>query len=125
MGAKVRLAAPFTMLPLDTNSLGVESFTSLDEALSGTDVIMALRIQTERIKEEMFPSVYEYVSTFSINRSKLELANRDAILLHPGPVNWGVELSPDLVDHSANMILKQVRNGVAIRMAALYLCTGG
>ena len=124
MGAKVRLAAPLTMLPVDTNNLGVESFTSLEAALPGTDVVMALRIQTERIKEEMVPSVHEYISTFGIGKARLGLANEGALLMHPGPVNWGVELSPELVDYPFNMVLRQVRNGVAIRMAALYLCIG-
>jgi aspartate carbamoyltransferase catalytic subunit len=96
----------------------------LREAIDGADVVMALRIQNERLAGTYFPSVREYSSTFGIDREKLKFANEDAIVMHPGPVNRGVELSHDLTDHRPSVILDQVRNGVAIRMAVLYLFSG-
>ncbi len=124
MGAEVRLAAPPTMLPADVESLGVKAFTSLREAIDGADVVMALRIQMERLAGAPFPSVREYSATFGVDRAKLRYAKDDAIVMHPGPVNRGVELSHDLADHRPSVILDQVRNGVAIRMAVLYLLAG-
>jgi len=124
MGAEVRLAAPPTMLPAGVESLGVKAFTSLREAIDGADVVMALRIQMERLAGALFPSVREYSATFGVDRAKLRYAKDDAIVMHPGPVNRGVELSPDLADHRPSVILDQVRNGVAIRMAVLYLLAG-
>jgi aspartate carbamoyltransferase catalytic subunit len=99
MGAEVRLAAPPTMLPADVESLGVKGFTSLREAIDGADVVMALRIQFERLAGALFPSVREYSATFGVDRAKLRYAKDDAIVMHPGPVNLGVELSHDLADH--------------------------
>lgn len=124
MGAEVRLAAPPTMLPVNVESLGVKGFTSLREAIDGADVVMALRIQFERLAGALFPSVREYSATFGVDREKLRYAKDDAIVMHPGPVNRGVELSHDLADHRPSVILDQVRNGVAIRMAVLYLLAG-
>ena len=124
MGAEVRLAAPPTMLPADVESLGVKGFTSLREAIDGADVVMALRIQFERLAGALFPSVREYSATFGVDRAKLRYAKDDAIVMHPGPVNRGVELSHDLADGRPSVILDQVRNGVAIRMAVLYLLAG-
>jgi len=124
MGAEVRVAAPPTMLPVDVESLGVKGFTSLREAIDGADVVMALRIQFERLAGALFPSVREYSATFGVDRAKLRYAKDDAIVMHPGPVNRGVELSHDLADHRPSVILDQVRNGVAIRMAVLYLLAG-
>ncbi|MCH2173658.1 aspartate carbamoyltransferase catalytic subunit [Myxococcota bacterium] len=124
MGAEVRVAAPPTMIPPFIESFGVKAFTSLREALDGADVVMALRIQNERLTGSFLPSVREYSNTFGIDRAKLNFAKEDAIVMHPGPVNRGVELSHDLTDHRPSVILDQVRNGVAIRMAVLYLITG-
>jgi aspartate carbamoyltransferase catalytic subunit len=124
LGAEVRVAAPPTMLPAAVETLGVKAFTSLREALDGADVVMALRIQTERLAGSYFPSVREYSATFGLDRAKLRYAKDGAIVMHPGPVNRGVELSPDLADHRPSVILDQVRNGVAIRMAVLYLFAG-
>jgi aspartate carbamoyltransferase catalytic subunit len=124
MGAEVRIAAPPTMLPAAAETLGVKAFTSLRDALEGADVVMALRIQTERLAGSYFPSVREYAATFGLDRAKLHYAKDDAIVMHPGPVNRGVELAQELVDHRPSVILDQVRNGVAIRMAVLYLITG-
>jgi aspartate carbamoyltransferase catalytic subunit len=124
LGAEVRVAAPPTMIPHGIETLGVKAYTSLREALDGADVVMALRIQTERLTGAYFPSVREYSATFGIDRAKLRFAKDDAIVMHPGPVNRGVELSHDLADHRPSVILDQVRNGVALRMAVLYLFAG-
>lgn len=124
MGAEVRVAGPPPMLPKDIEGLGVKAYTSLREVLEGADVIMALRIQNERFKGAFFPSIREYSATFGLDRAKLRWANDDAIVMHPGPVNRGVELSHELTDHRPSVILDQVRNGVALRMALLYLITG-
>ncbi len=124
MGAEVRVAAPPTMIPPRVETLGVKPFGSLREALNGADVVMALRIQSERLAGAYFPSVREYAATFGLDRSKLRFAKDDAIVMHPGPVNRGVELAYDLADHRPSVILDQVRNGVALRMAVLYLLAG-
>lgn len=124
MGAEVRVAAPPTMIPPGVETLGVKAYTSLREALDGADVVMALRIQIERLSGAFFPSVREYSATFGLDKAKLRFAKDDAIVMHPGPVNRGVELSPELADQRPGVILEQVRNGVAIRMAVLYLLSG-
>jgi len=124
MGAEVRVAGPPTMLPAAVECLGVKSFRSLREALDGADVVMALRIQLERLAGALFPSVREYSATFGLDRAKLRYAKDDAIVMHPGPVNRGVELSNDLANRRPSVILDQVRNGVALRMAVLYLLAG-
>ena len=124
LGAEVRVAGPPSMIPPTIETLGVKAYTCLREALDGADVIMALRIQNERLSGAYFPSTREYSATFGIDRAKLRFANEEAIVMHPGPVNRGVELSHDLADHRPSVILDQVRNGVAIRMAVLYLLTG-
>ena len=124
MGAEVRVAGPPTMLPAEVECLGVKSFRSLREALDGADVVMALRIQLERLAGALFPSVREYSATFGLDRAKLRFAKDDAIVMHPGPVNRGVELSHDLANRRPGVILDQVRNGVALRMAVLYLLAG-
>jgi len=124
MGAEVRVAGPPPMIPPFIEQLGVKAYTSLREALDGADVVMALRIQLERLEGAHFPSVREYSSVFGVDRAKLRYAKDDAIVMHPGPVNRGVELSHDLTDHRPSVILDQVRNGVALRMALLYLLAG-
>ena len=124
MGAEVRVTGPPTMLPTDVDSLGVKSTRTLREALDGADVVMMLRIQRERADGALIPSIREYSATFGLDRAKLRYAKDDAIVMHPGPVNRGVELSHDLVDNSPSVILDQVRNGVALRMAVLYLIAG-
>jgi aspartate carbamoyltransferase catalytic subunit len=124
MGAEVRVVGPPTLMPADVETLGVKAFGSLREALDGADVVMALRIQHERFAEALVPSVREYASTFGLDRAKLRFAKDDAIVMHPGPVNRGVELAHDLTDHRPSVILDQVRNGVALRMAVLYLLAG-
>ena len=124
LGAEVRVAAPPTMIPANVDCLGVKPFGSLREALDGADVVMALRIQKERLAGAFFPSIREYANTFGLDRAKLRFAKDDVIVMHPGPVNRGVELAHDLADGGPSVILDQVRNGVAIRMAVLYLLAG-
>jgi aspartate carbamoyltransferase catalytic subunit len=124
LGAEIRVAGPPTMLPVGIEELGVKAYTNLREAVDGADVVMALRIQNERLAGAYFPSVREYSATFGLDRAKLRFAKPDAIVMHPGPVNRGVELSHDLTDHRPSVILDQVRNGVALRMAVLYLIAG-
>jgi len=124
LGAEVRIAAPPTLIPPAIETLGVKAFTSLREAIDGADVVMALRIQRERLDGAYVPSIREYSATFGLDRNKLRFAKDDAIVMHPGPVNRGVELSHDLADHRPSVILDQVRNGVALRMAVLYLFAG-
>ena len=124
LGAEVRVAGPPTLLPPGVDELGVKSYTSLREALDGVDVVMALRIQTERLTGALIPSVREYSAIYGLDRAKLRFARPDAIVMHPGPVNRGVELSHELTDDRPSVILDQVRNGVALRMALLYLIAG-
>jgi aspartate carbamoyltransferase catalytic subunit len=124
LGAEVRVAGPPPMIPPGIEELGVKAYTSLREVLEGADVIMALRIQNERLSGAYFPGVREYSATFGLNRAKLRWANEDAIVMHPGPVNRGVELDHELTDERPSVILDQVRNGVALRMALLYLISG-
>jgi len=124
LGAEVRVVGPPTMLPCDVESLGVNAYTNIREALEGADVVMALRIQVERLEGACFPSIREYASSYGLDRAKLRYAKEDAIVMHPGPVNRGVELSHELADHRPSVILDQVRNGVALRMALLYLVAG-
>jgi len=124
MGVEVRVTGPPTMLPPHVEELGVKACSSMREALEGADVVMMMRIQRERLDGVLFPSIREYAATFGLDRSKLRHAKDDAIVMHPGPVNRGVELSHDLVDNSPSVILDQVRNGVALRMAVLYLIAG-
>jgi aspartate carbamoyltransferase catalytic subunit len=125
MGAQVSVAGPATMLPRGIESLGVRAYTCIDEAIRGADIIMMLRIQTEREKNNIFPSLREYANHFSLNTRNVNLAHADALIMHPGPMNRGVEISPDIADGPRSIILDQVTNGVAVRMALLYLLTGG
>lgn len=125
LGAGVKVFGPKTMLPRGcAEALGVEVASSLSTALEGADVIMVLRIQKERQDEQLFPSEREYSQRFGLNPRSLELAPADAIVMHPGPVNRGVELSPEIADGDRQVILGQVENGVAVRMAVLYLLAG-
>jgi len=124
LGADVRIVGPPTLLPAAPETLGVKAFTSLREAIDGADVVMVLRIQSERLGGAFVPSVREYFAAFGIDRAKLRFAKEDVIVMHPGPINRGVEIAHDLADQRPSVILEQVRNGVALRMAVLYLFTG-
>jgi len=125
MGMEVRVAGPATLLPRYVERLGVEVYTDLDEAISGVDVIMMLRIQLERQGQGLFPSLREYSRLFGLNRARLEKAKEEVLIMHPGPMNRGVEISSEVADGPYSIILDQVTNGVAIRMAILFLLLGG
>jgi aspartate carbamoyltransferase catalytic subunit len=125
LGAKVRVAGPRSLLPLGIEGLGVEAFDRVEPALEGADVVMMLRIQLERKAGGRFPNTREYSRFFGLNPRRLDLAKPDAIVMHPGPINRGVEIDPAVADGPRSVILDQVARGVAIRMAVLYLLGGG
>ncbi|HBX23829.1 MAG TPA: aspartate carbamoyltransferase catalytic subunit [Desulfotomaculum sp.] len=125
MGAEVRVCGPSTMIPVGLEETGVQVFHQMDQALDGADVIIMLRIQKERQQQGLFPGLREYSRLYGLNRRRLELAAGDALVLHPGPMNRGVEIAADIADGSQAVIEEQVTNGVAVRMALLYLLTGG
>jgi aspartate carbamoyltransferase catalytic subunit len=121
MGAKVYVCGPSTMIPKFLDELGVDVIHNIDEAIQENDVLNVLRIQLERKAREYFPSIREYSKYFGIDRERLEKNSKDILILHPGPINRGVEISSEVADGSSQIILQQVTNGVAIRMAVLYL----
>ncbi len=124
LGAHVRLAGPRTLLPLGVETLGAEVFDRVEPALEGADVVMVLRLQKERMTAGLLPGTREYSRYFGLNPRRLKLAKPDAIVMHPGPMNRGVEIEPEVADGSRSVILDQVTWGVAVRMAVLYLLAG-
>jgi len=124
MGASVALCAPSTLIPYGVEQFGCDVYTNIDEALDGADVVNVMRIQLERQKSGMFPSQREYTNLFGINKERLWRLNRNYTIMHPGPMNRGVEISTDVADGDKSVILDQVTNGVAVRMAVLYLLSG-
>ena len=124
LGAEVRVVAPPTMIPFGLEHFGVQVFYNLDEALIGTDVIIMLRLQRERLGQALLPSLREYAKLFCLTSERLKLAKPDAIVMHPGPLNRGVEISPSVADSNVAVILDQVTNGVSVRMALMYLLSG-
>lgn len=124
LGAEVRVCGPPTLIPPDIEKMGVKVSYSPEEALEGVDVIMMLRIQKERQKGSLPPSLNEYREFFSLTEERLDLAREDVLVMHPGPVNRGVELPARIADGRKSIILDQVTNGVAVRMAILYLLLG-
>lgn len=125
LGAEVVLAGPSTLLPSNLEDMGVKVYTDVEKAVEGADVVMGLRIQLERQKKGLFPSIREYSKYFGIDERRLSLAKPDAILMHPGPVNRGVELNPQVADGSQSVINQQVTNGVCVRMAVLNMLANG
>jgi len=121
MGAEVTLCGPSTLMPIGIEKTGVKVTYDLDEAVKDSDVIMLLRLQKERQHEKYLPSIREYAKKFGINKEKLKMAKKGVLIMHPGPTNRGVELSSEVADGEYSVILDQVTNGVAIRMAVLYL----
>jgi aspartate carbamoyltransferase catalytic subunit len=121
MGAKVSVCGPSTMIPFGIESLGIKVYNNIDHAIAEHDVLNVLRIQLERNAGERIPSLREYHNYFGITTERIEKNNRDVLILHPGPINRGVELSSEVADGPYQVILDQVTNGVAIRMAVLYL----
>lgn len=125
LGAEVAVCAPRTLLPPEVAELGVEVFTRVEEAIEWADVLNVLRLQLERMQSGFIPSLREYNRFFGITRERVERATRDLLILHPGPMNRGVEIDSDVADGPHSVILDQVTNGVAVRMAVLYLLAGG
>jgi len=125
MGAKVVVCAPPTLMPVRIEAMGVEATTDFDKALDGADVVMMLRMQLERQGTSLFPSVREYFRLYGLDSKRLKKARPKAIVMHPGPMNRGVEISSEVADSDRSVILDQVGNGVAVRMAVLYLLLGG
>lgn len=125
MGANVVLAGPPTMIPKGIESMGATVTYSVEEAIRNSDVIIMLRIQKERQQRLLFPSEREYANVYGLTRNKMKHAKKDVLIMHPGPINRGVEISPEVADGPYSIILDQVPNGVAVRMALLYLIVGG
>jgi aspartate carbamoyltransferase catalytic subunit len=125
LGAQVSVCAPKTLIPRFIEELGVKVYCDVSEALRDVDVVYILRIQLERQKANYFPSIREYARLFGIDREKLKHLRKNALIMHPGPINRDVELSSEVADSENSVILEQVTNGLAVRMAALYLCSGG
>ena len=125
MGMQVRVSGPATMLPRYLERLGVEVFSRIEPAIADADVIMMLRVQLERQGAGLFPTLREYSKLFGLNPDRLKAAKREVLIMHPGPINRGVEIAPEVADGPYSLILNQVENGVAIRMALLYLLAGG
>src|SRR5688572_155470 len=125
LGAEVTVAGPRTMVPPGIEKMGVEVVHSIDEAVRGADVIMMLRIQLERQEKVLIPSTREYFQLFALTSERLKRAKSGVIILHPGPMNRGVEIASEVADGPYSVILEQVANGVAVRMAVLYLLSGG
>ncbi|MCB9577226.1 MAG: aspartate carbamoyltransferase catalytic subunit [Polyangiaceae bacterium] len=122
LGAEVRFAGPRTLLPFPPDCLGARAFDRIEPALEGADVVMMLRIQKERLGGAMIPSNREYARVYGLNRARLALAHPEAIVMHPGPLNRGVEINDEIADGSRSVVLNQVESGVAVRMAVLYQC---
>ena len=120
-GANVKLCGPNSLMPKYIEKLGVEVINNFDEALKWCDVVNMLRIQNERMNRSFFPSVREYVKSYGLNNDRLNKLSREIIVMHPGPINRGVELTSEIADSRNSIILDQVENGVAVRMAVIYL----
>jgi len=125
LGANVTLCGPSTLVPRIFEQMGCRVTHDMDDALAEADVINLLRIQHERQRKTMFPSISEYASLFGLNRARLAKTKPDALIMHPGPMNRGVEIESEIADGDRAVILEQVTNGIAVRMAALYLVNGG
>lgn len=125
MGAKVRLCGPPTLIPPHVEELKVEVYYKLEEAIKDADVIMLLRLQLERQHDNLFPTIFEYTKLYGLNKERLGMASKDVLVMHPGPINRGVEIASDVADSDYSVICDQVRNGIAVRMAVLYLLSGG
>ena len=121
LGANVKLVGPASIVPKYFEKLGVNLFYNIDEALPNTDVIIMLRVQKERNSLEYFPSLREYSKLYGLTKARLNLANKDVIVMHPGPINRGIELTSEVADHKSSVILDQVTNGIAVRMSMIYL----
>ncbi|MBP8645956.1 MAG: aspartate carbamoyltransferase catalytic subunit [Syntrophobacteraceae bacterium] len=121
MGARVIVCGPPTLMPVEIDSMGVQVCHRVEEAIPQADVLMVLRLQRERMQQMLLPSLREYCTYYGINTARLNRAKKDVLIMHPGPINRGVEISPEVADGPHSVILDQVTNGVAVRMALLYL----
>lgn len=124
MGASVAVVGPASMMPCRIKDLGVDVFYDLKKGIEGADIIIMLRIQQERISQSPFPTLREYSRHFGLNGEKMKSLKKDVLIMHPGPVNRGVEIDPEVADGPYSVILNQVSNGVSVRMALLYLLSG-
>ena len=124
LGARVTLVGPSTLVPREFEQLGVDVSHRIEEVLPTADVVNLLRIQHERQRKEYFPGIGEYIRLFGLTKQRAELLKPDCLIMHPGPINRGVEIDSDLADGTRSVILDQVTNGLAVRMAVLYLCGG-
>ncbi|HZT22933.1 MAG TPA: aspartate carbamoyltransferase catalytic subunit, partial [Verrucomicrobiae bacterium] len=125
LGAKVTLCGPATLVPRTFEQMGCRVTYDVDEAIRGADVINLLRIQHERQRRTMFPSIGEYTQLFGLNKARLAKTKPDVLIMHPGPINRGVEIDSEIADSGRSVILEQVTNGLAVRMAVLFLVNGG
>jgi aspartate carbamoyltransferase catalytic subunit len=124
MGASVALCGPTTLMPAEVERFGCDVYTNIDEALEGADVVNVMRIQLERQQAGLFPSKREYTNLFGITKERLKRLNKNYTIMHPGPLNRGVEMTSEVADSENSVILEQVTNGQAVRMAVLYLLSG-
>lgn len=124
LGAEVAVAGPQTLIPREIEKMGVKVYSDLDKALESVDVVNILRIQMERQESGLFPSIREYREIYGMNAERLEAIGKKALIMHPGPMNRGIEIESSVADSSQSVITEQVKNGVAIRMALLYLLAG-
>lgn len=125
MGAEVRVCGPATLMPAGIEKMGAKVYFRPEDAIDGADAVMMLRIQMERQERGLFPGVREYSRFFGLNQERVRLAKEGVLIMHPGPINRGVEISPEVADGPHSVILDQVTNGVAVRMAVIYLLTEG
>jgi len=123
MDAEVRFCGPATLMPVEIERTGVRVCRRVEEAIEGADVVMGLRLQKERQQAGLIPSLREYAAVYGINAERMRLAAKDALIMHPGPINRGVEMTSEVADRAESVIEEQVKNGVAVRMALLYLLT--
>ncbi|MEA1981095.1 MAG: aspartate carbamoyltransferase catalytic subunit, partial [candidate division Zixibacteria bacterium] len=124
MGASVALCGPATLMPYEVEQLGCDVYTNIDEALDGADVVNVMRIQLERQESGLFPSQREFTKLFGVTKERLNRLNKNFTIMHPGPINRGVEITSEVADSKHSVILDQVTNGQAVRMAVLYLLSG-
>ncbi|PYK45121.1 MAG: aspartate carbamoyltransferase, partial [Verrucomicrobia bacterium] len=124
LGARVTLVGPSTLVPREFEKLGVEVSHEIDDVLPSVDVVNLLRIQHERQRREYFPGLSEYIRLFGLTKQRAKLLKSDCLIMHPGPINRGVEIDSEVADGLQSVILEQVTNGLAVRMAVLYLCGG-
>lgn len=125
LGAQITLCGPSTLVPRAFEQMGCRVTHKVDEAIADADIINLLRIQHERQRKTMFPSIGEYASLFGLNKARLDRTKPDVLIMHPGPINRGVEIDSEVADCERSVILEQVTNGLAVRMAALFLVNGG